>query len=192
MAFSYSVEEFKTFSYVISLFQILTNGIVTPLFIYGMVIHKINPAFGVFVVMPSIMAFFGAISTIFHVKNINNNDSKLDFESKCMINYSYITFVIGTFNLISCINGKNGELYWIHDSYITNTFFIYYVSSILVILVSNWYLYKKRLYEESVKESVSEIVTEIVEIVLDNVETKYDIENQIPFQGAIQDDVENI
>jgi hypothetical protein len=181
MVFTFSIEENKNVSYFISLLQILSNGIVTPLFIYGMAIEKIRPAFGIFVVMPSIIAFFGGLSTILHVNSITNKCSSLDTQNKCMMNYSYITFVIGTGNLITCINGMTGKLYWVHDSFITNTFLIYYVSSIIIIILSNWYFYEKKKYEKSVENSAKEIVSEIVELALDKVETVHDIENQIPF-----------
>ncbi len=92
-------------------------------------IQKIRPAFGIFVAGPAL-----AIA-VFICPLFLQCDQQGLREHKYFLNQFITRFAFACFNLVTCIN-VSGKVYWIHDSYIRNSFLVYILSSAFMIPIA--------------------------------------------------------
>ena len=167
----------------IVIYEFIVNLLVFALFVYGMDIQKIRPAFGLFVAVPAL--FMAIIPCPIYL---------LDRETLIRHNY-YLEqvstrFVFACFNLITCIDGMTGKVYWMHDSFIRNSFLIYIVSAAFMIPITVYFVINEKkvvneIYERKNQENTAEqtnnndnISINEVELVENHEENKE--ENEVP------------
>ncbi len=167
----------------IGLYEIIVNSLVFALFIYGMHIQKIRPAFGIFVAGPAL-----AIAVFFCPLFLQCDQQGLR-EHKYFLNQFITRFVFACFNLVTCIN-VSGKVYWMHDSFIRNSFLIYIVSAAFMIPITVYFVINEKkvvneIYERKNQENTAEqtnnndnISINEVELVENHEENKDD--NEVP------------
>ncbi len=143
---------------LISLYEILVNLLVFTLFVYGMDKNIIRPAFGIFVAGPSLIFAFSAIGSLTLL-----NDQKYLLEHKYYIHHSGVKFVFGVINMISCINGETKTMYWINNQFITESFFIYFISCIPLFFISKYLIKKEEELHNNNKQIIKDIINELVD-----------------------------
>ncbi len=168
----------------ISIYEIIVNALVFALFVYGMHIQKIRPAFGIFVAWPALIMTFVPCN-FHHLKDINYVK-----EHKYFLQQVCVRFGLACFNLITCINARTALVYWIHDSFIRNSFLIYIVSAALMIPITLYLNYNEKnvlneIYEKKNQNTMEQtnnndvnIIVNTVELVDTNIENKEN--NEVP------------
>ena len=143
---------------IISLYELLVNFMVFTLFVYGMVKDIIRPAFGIFVAGPAFFFAFSALA-FFHLMK----DQQFIKEHKYYQYQGGVRFVFGVINMISCINPDTKTMYWIHNEFTRDSFFIYFVSSIILLIISNYYIKIDNEIHNNNKNMVRDIVNDIID-----------------------------
>ncbi len=143
---------------IISLYELLINFMVFTLFVYGMVKDIIRPAFGIFVAGPAFFFAFSALAFFILMK-----DQQFIKEHKYYQYQGGVRFVFGVINMISCINPDTKTMYWIHNEFTRDSFFIYFVSSIILLIISNYYIKIDNEIHNNNKNMVRDIVNDIID-----------------------------
>lgn len=114
----------------ISIYEIIANFLVFALFVHGMIPNKIRPAFGIFVAGPALIMGFSPCNFHFLKDEEYVKEHKYHMQQVC------VRFGLSCINLITCINPRSGIVYWMHDTYIRGSFFIYMFSAIYMMGVT--------------------------------------------------------
>ncbi len=134
----------------ISIFEIIVNACVFALFVYGMHIQKIRMAFGNFVAGPALIMMFASFNFQFL------KDIEYIKKHRYFLEQVSVRLVFSCINLITCINGETGKVYWIDDTYIRNSFLIYMISAVYMLGVSLILFYSEKKFLENLENNEEE------------------------------------